>query len=100
MTSINDYWVAKMNATEASGEAAPEPAPEEVEVAVDEAAILEEDEAPVEEAEAAVEVPTSENTKAEISEFLTTTHGVDPDDLKSLTKSELLDLANDLGAGE
>jgi hypothetical protein len=98
--SINDYWVAKMNATEASGEAAPEPAPEEIEVAVDEAEVLAEDEAPVEEAETAVEVPTGEQTKAQISEWLTATVGIDPDDLKSLSKAELLELVNDAGTGE
>jgi hypothetical protein len=98
--SINDYWVAKMNATEASGEAAPEPAPEEIEVAVDEAEVLAEDEAPVEEAEAAVEVPTTDQTKAEISEWLTANHGVDPGDLARLNKAELLDLVDGLVAGE
>lgn len=130
MTSINDYWVAKMNATEASGEAVSgdetvefEVPVEEADVAVDEdefpavededdpeqgedLEVTEEVEAPVEEAADAVEeepasgAPTAEQTKAQISEWLTATVGIDPDDLKSLNKAELLELVNDAGTGE
>jgi hypothetical protein len=128
MTSINDYWVAKMNATEASGEVIDgdetvefEVPVEEADVAVDEdefpvvedegdlagedLEVTEEVEAPVEETADAVEepatvVPTSEQTKAQISEWLTATVGIDPDDLKSLSKAELLELVNDAGTGE
>lgn len=124
--SINDYWVAKMNATEASGEATSEievpvdeveilaldeeiPVdPDDDEFSVDEEALLAPDEdeevaedleeEPVE--ESSYEVPTSEQTKAQISEWLTNTHGVDPDDLKGLNKAELLDLVDGLVAGE
>jgi len=88
-TSINDYWLAKMRATQASG-GAPEEAPVEIEVALDEAAVLEEAEAPVE--GDTVPVPTLASRKAEIAQFLTDTQGIDPADLDGLTKSELLDL--------
>jgi hypothetical protein len=127
--SISDYWVAKMNATEESGAAIDgdetvefEVPVEEADVAVDEdefpvvededdlepgedLEVTEEVEAPVEEAADAVEepaavVPTAEQTKAQISEWLTATVGIDPDDLKSLNKAELLDLVNDVGTGE
>lgn len=127
--SINDYWVAKMNATEASGEAIDGDETVEFEIPVDEAdfavdedefpvaededdlepsedlEVTEEVEAPVEEAEDAVEepadgVPTSEQTKSQISEWLTATHGVDPGDLARLNKAELLDLVDGLVAGE
>lgn len=97
MTSINDYWVAKMNATEASGEVLDGDETVEFEVPVEEAdvaddedefpvvededdlepgedlEVTEEVEAPVEEAADAVEepatgAPTAEQTKAQISE--------------------------------
>lgn len=40
-------------------------------------------------------VPTSASKKAEIKEYLTYEHGIDPDDL-DLTKAELLSLVEDL----
>jgi hypothetical protein len=114
--SINDYWLAKMRATE---ESVPEEAPfegespepveeievEEIEVTeeVEEGtaeAVAPEEESPVEEADPdalvmPIPVPTSSDTKAEIKTYLTHVHGIDPDDL-NLTKDELLSLVADL----
>ena len=49
-----------------------------------------------EKAAATEKVPTQASNKQEIKDYLTYEHGVDPDDLKDLTKSELLDMVNDL----
>lgn len=107
--SVNDYWISKMQATEAGGE---ETDPEatvdtpaetvEVEDSVNPDVTAEsedeeeEDTYDADKAAATEKVPTQANNKQEIRDYLIYEHGIDPEDLQGQTKAELLDLVRDL----